>query len=209
MMETTTSVEQANSLDNHIGISLAVKDYMKQPEDRRGEWVDSQLKANLPDGKIKAAYFSGSEEYAFRCIKRRSDSLLLDSSKPDSTLEKTLDSIKNNGIDSTSIVAPTNILRGKPWQRYLIPTPSELAEGQDISIALIYKSGEVAIPLQDDASKSVRLDLGTTTGIPISNEEAAKLPSLKDRFVGYIEIRWDKGNNGELRIIDRVRNLLK
>ena len=139
-----------------------------------------------------------AEKYAFRGIKRRSDDLPI-SQSVESTLTLLEPYLFKYGIDAPkNTSAAGNIMSGMPWDTFTFPNPSSVDAGIDMSFILVYRNEPYILPTENDKtltqlfiprSKDAR---ESTKTISVEEAKQKTYPTLRDLFIGYIEIHYEK-----------------
>jgi hypothetical protein len=175
-----------------------------------------QIEEQLPEGEIKTAFslakkereeqdkakvdilvnkktfVEGSDRYAFRGIKRKSDGTPM-WQHPDATRDKVPDKLHEHGIDapgSEDMMLPRRI-----WDQYALPTIGGVRHyDEDVGVILIYRNEPFVLTTKEGDTETTLIDLETREKTQISIKEAKekKYPTLRDLFVGQIEISIDR-----------------
>lgn len=137
----------------------------------------------------------GSEQYAFRAVKRRSDGgANLD--HEEATLASLDQNIFEEGIDYVGFDSVQSINPSYAIPAYSVTNQVQVGRGEDVSVIQIYKNEPFVVQLPDDKEQGnneallVNLNNGSefSQSQRISLEEAKEYPTLRDNFLGSIEI---------------------
>lgn len=211
---------------NKISLHLSSREYLSKPPHARKDWFYDQLMQRIPSGEIRDAISVSKKEdearqlanndewgkplvettirHAFRCFKRRSNNQPLEDNLK-ATKENAQQNIYNEGIEAPvyEMIMPDHI-----WALYLLPTPVDLNQGIDRSNILVYKCVPFVLPTNPGAETTKRVDVtipqASLRTVDISITEAKKIPTLRDIFVGEVEITW-KNENVFSRIMDKLQ----
>jgi hypothetical protein len=199
---------------------IPMKDYLKQWGPNPTTWVYDQIEEQLPKGELKKAMAAVIEErdarikakgsyldpiltdevkkYAFRGIKRRSDNLP-SWEHPEATLDSVDDNLHTYGIDAPGPESARNIMSGFIWEMYTFPNPNELENsGLDVSIITVYRNEPYVLPTKSgDAKVMLFKPRGSESKdkweeISIDEAKEKRYPTLRDIYIGQIEVHFDK-----------------
>jgi hypothetical protein len=202
-----------------VEIHLSAKDYLNQGYPthsafNQNGWAYEQISEHLPPGKLKKAFdlaknerdarikanvdvlsnesmVPGSDEYAFRVFKRKSDGSPLRGNEK-ATLSSVGDNLYEYGIEAPGdedMILPRNI-----WDPWGFPTITGMRDrGEDVTGILVYENKPFVLPTKESDEHVTLIDLETAKKVQISKKEAAdkKYPTLRDLFVGQIEVFFD------------------
>ena len=223
-MESPISIE--NRVEGpHLKVETHVsgKDYIKQWNPDPYSWVYDQVEQQLPEGELKKAFQAASRErvarkkengsyldpimtekarkYAFRGITRRSDNRPTWENE-DSILDSVGTSVHTYGIEAPGPTSARNTMSGMIWDEYAFPNPNLLEGGLDTSVILVYKNEPYILPTNPgDTTVKLFQPRGPENKlkwkeIPIEEAKGKDYPTLRDIFIGQIEIHFDKAKGG-------------
>jgi hypothetical protein len=192
---------------------IAQKDYLGQWGHDPDEWALNQISSQMPDGELKHAFDAGvtefherrirhlmewdpeiitdeAQKYAYRCVKRRSDNLPT-WEHDESTLASLEDNIFVSGVDVPTEESATYISPGHFWNTHLFPGPIDFEKTDiDTSEILVYRNEPFVLPSKPGDKKTTLVKNRVSSQINI--EEAQKYPTLRDIYIGRVEVRFDK-----------------
>lgn len=182
-------------------------------------WAYEQISSSLPSGELKKAFdmakeerklwidrksedlkfdiltretlVEGSDRYMFRGAIRKSDGapFFLDDR---ATLESVDANLYEHGIEAPGI--EDMILPRRIWDMYTFPSPIRVEErGEDVSIIMVYRNEPFVLPNKEGEETATMIDIENWKKEQISVQEARekKYPTLRDIFVGQIEVRYE------------------
>jgi hypothetical protein len=174
-----------------------------------------KIMEQLPEGELKKAFIAGYNEqearrkaglgalgspiltdeakkYAFRGIRRRSDNLPT-WQHPEATLESVDDSLHANGIDAPGERSPYFIMPGLIWNIYAFPNATDVRKHNiDVSGILVYRNEPFVLPSQPGAVTTKLYTGDGSKAQEISLDQAKNYPTLRDIYIGQIEVHYDK-----------------
>lgn len=197
--------------------------YPKHSPINQNTWAYEQISSSLPSGELKKAFdlakeerklwierknddlkfdiltretlAVGSDRYMFRGAIRKSDGtpFYLDDR---ATLESVDINLHKHGIEAPGI--EDMILPRRIWDMYTFPAPIRVDErGEDVSIIMVYRNEPFVLPNEKSEETVTMFDIENWKKEQISVQDARekKYPTLRDIFIGQIEVRYEDNTN--------------